>query len=149
MTGIANILKQFDETVYARYARVLFNRSKRSMDGCTITPEYIEQLFVRQEGRCLYTGRKFTLDGIEGSRTKPYVPSLDRINPSLGYVPGNVRLVTWQVNRALSDLGDDALDQLVRDRMNMPAFESQASGAEVCTPTDAATAQVTPPPRAA
>ena len=38
-----------------------------------------------------------------------YAPSLDRIIPELGYVPGNVRVVCHIVNVARSNLSDASL----------------------------------------
>ena len=37
----------------------------------------------------------------------PWVVSIDCIDPALGYVPGNVQLVCWAVNRAKGDLTPD------------------------------------------
>ena len=55
----------------------------------------------RQEFRCAATGIPFDLDEIgEGAGASHFAPSPDRIVPSLGYVPGNVRWVLWMVNRA-------------------------------------------------
>ena len=55
----------------------------------------------RQEFRCAATGIPFDLDDIgEGAGASHFAPSPDRIVPSLGYVPGNVRWVLWMVNRA-------------------------------------------------
>jgi hypothetical protein len=57
----------------------------------------------RQEFRCAATGIPFDLDDIgEGAGASHFAPSPDRIVPSLGYVPGNVRWVLWMVNRAKS-----------------------------------------------
>ena len=39
-------------------------------------------------------------------------PSLDRITPSLGYVPGNVRIVCHALNTALGDWGEDVLAEI-------------------------------------
>lgn len=36
-------------------------------------------------------------------RAGPYSPSLDRIDPSQGYVPGNVVVVSWRVNELKKD----------------------------------------------
>ena len=49
------------------------------------------------------TGIPFNLDEIgEGAGASHFAPSPDRIVPSRGYVPGNVRRVLWMVNRAKS-----------------------------------------------
>lgn len=34
----------------------------------------------------------------------PWIVSIDRINSRLGYIPGNIQLVCWAVNRAKGDL---------------------------------------------
>ena len=41
------------------------------------------------------------LDKPTGTKTGPtdYAPSLDRIRPALGYVPGNVRVISYKANR--------------------------------------------------
>lgn len=41
------------------------------------------------------------LDKPTGNKTGPtdYAPSLDRIRPALGYVPGNVRVISYKANR--------------------------------------------------
>ena len=57
----------------------------------------------RQDYRCAATGIPFDLDEIgEGAGASHFAPSPDRIVPSRGYVPGNVRWVLWMVNRAKS-----------------------------------------------
>jgi hypothetical protein len=47
----------------------------------------------------------------ENGRT-PSSPSLDRIVPSLGYVPGNVVVVSWKVNRIKCDASVDDLRKI-------------------------------------
>lgn len=42
----------------------------------------------------------------------PCSPSLDRIVPSLGYVPGNIVVVSLRANRAKSDLSAEELAAL-------------------------------------
>lgn len=38
-----------------------------------------------------------------GKRALPNSPSLDRINPTLGYVPGNVRVISFRANTIKND----------------------------------------------
>ena len=56
-------------------------------------------------GVCEFSGVPLRLDG---GRTFDS-PSLDRINPTLGYTRGNVRIVCDLINRALNNYGEDAL----------------------------------------
>jgi hypothetical protein len=44
----------------------------------------------------------------------PWQISIDRIDNSLGYEIGNVRLVTWFVNNAIGSLTDDILLRFAR-----------------------------------
>ncbi len=48
-------------------------------------------------GKCSVTGVPFDLST---DRDNPWSPSLDRINPKIGYTEFNSRLVTWIYNRA-------------------------------------------------
>lgn len=41
-------------------------------------------------------------------------PSIDKIIPSLGYVPGNVRVISWRANRLKNDASLEELEALVR-----------------------------------
>jgi hypothetical protein len=56
-------------------------------------------------GICELSGVKFDLS----PGRKATSPSLDRINPKLGYVPCNVRVICHALNAALGDWGEDAL----------------------------------------
>lgn len=62
-------------------------------------------------GHCELSGLPFSTIKI-GSR-RPFLPSLDRIKPELGYVPGNVRIVLWALNCAMSTWGLDVLLDIV------------------------------------
>lgn len=63
--------------------------------------------------RKTYTGF-CSLTGIEFKSTRytksghPLGPSIDRINPELGYIPENCRWVLWCIN-ALKGIGDDLM----------------------------------------
>ena len=81
---------------------------------CTIDAYFIDTLFVDQEWRCAISGITFKAPkGGNGLRTDPFGPSLDRVDPELGYVPGNVRLVSNIVNMAMSEWGLESLITLV------------------------------------
>ena len=70
----------------------------------------IDCLLVDQGWRCAITG--IPLVAPNGSQ-EPYGPSLDRIVPKLGYVPGNVRIVCNIANTAMNSWGLDAHMKMV------------------------------------
>lgn len=46
------------------------------------------------------------------TRLAPSSPTLDRVNPSKGYVKGNVRVISWRANRIKSDATADELEAI-------------------------------------
>lgn len=90
------------------------NRAKTKGLPYDLTKDYILELFHKNEERCCLTNIKFEIGnyGTKG-QVNPYAPSIDRIVPSLGYVKGNVRLIVYHLNVALSDFGTDAFDKLI------------------------------------
>lgn len=53
------------------------------------------------------------LAGGPGAGPAPDTPTLDRIIPKLGYVPGNVAVISWRANRLKSDATMAELEALV------------------------------------
>lgn len=72
------------------YMRSLhYSATKRGLDF-EVRGEYLDALWQRQDGRCAYTGLEIKIgDG---------TASLDRIDPSLGYIEGNVQWTYTPVN---------------------------------------------------
>lgn len=60
-------------------------------------------IIVKQEWACALSGQKFTPGGTRVNTQ----PSLDRINSSLGYEPGNIQYVTYRVNLTKRELSDN------------------------------------------
>lgn len=61
-----------------------------------------------QKGRCAMSGVDFDLTALgHGAAPRPYAPSIDRVDFSAGYVPGNIRIVCWAVNLLLGTWGDE------------------------------------------
>lgn len=73
-------------------------RSKKSDIPFTITREYVTELFEKQKGLCALTGVELIPKSGHTS------PSLDKMNPKLGYVEGNVQWVAWKANAIKSDM---------------------------------------------
>jgi hypothetical protein len=73
----------------------LYNSCKSRGFECDITPEYILHLYEKQNGKCYWFG----VEMIRSSKRKdPQQPSLDRLNPDVGYVKGNVVLACFAAN---------------------------------------------------
>lgn len=88
----------------------LFNaRKKSAVRGIPflIDFEHLCKLVDESDGRCALSGLPFAKGppGMKGV----YSPSLDRIKPELGYVPGNVRVILDAVNGAKSTGTDEDL----------------------------------------
>jgi len=78
------------------------------------------KLWIKSKKRAKEAGIPFTLEprhvvipevcpimGVPFSYAKGIsdgLPSLDRVNNALGYVPGNVRVISWKANKLKNDL---------------------------------------------
>jgi len=75
-----------------------------------LDPLYLAAIWHQQGGRCAISGILMVLppDGLTWERRTrdPWKPSLDRADPTLGYVRGNVRFVTVIANLAKSTFSD-------------------------------------------
>lgn len=108
--------------LFGRYCvRAAYNAKER-VKGKGIPFEidyhFIDRLLVDQKWCCAVSGVDLTPPGdYEKKRHRdPFGPSLDRIQPALGYVPGNLRVVSNIVNLAMNEWGLEALLVLV-DKM--------------------------------
>ena len=83
-----------------------FRRRKHSApkEGKTfnITQAEAWAIINKQGWRCALTGVAFTAGGTRSDTQ----PSMDRINSSLGYEPGNVQFLTLRVNYCKRELSD-------------------------------------------
>lgn len=83
-----------------------------------IDTDYMIQIWEQQEGVCALSGVKFSM--VKGTKNKknPNVATIDRIDASKGYIKGNVRLVTYQVNTALNQWGTKQFLKMCKNVMN-------------------------------
>jgi len=77
----------------------------------TITLEYIANLYKEQDGKCAISG--VNID-IKGTPWKGQTGSLDRIDPTKGYVEGNVQWVHKQINEMKWDLQPEEFYNMVK-----------------------------------
>ncbi len=74
----------------------------------SITKEMLRELWT---GQCELTGVEFKIGNGRGGSTI-YSPNLDKIIPSLGYVPGNVRFILKAVNFFKQDGTDEQMYEI-------------------------------------
>lgn len=63
-------------------------------------------------GVCELTGIKFDYEPLGTSLANPYSPSIDRIDPAMGYTVGNCRVILTAMNRALSSYGTSVFERI-------------------------------------
>lgn len=76
-----------------------------------VSIEYLERLFKEQDGKCAYSGVSLSFE--DSLRERPdATASLDRTDPSRGYVVGNVKWVHKDINRMKMSLSEDRFLEL-------------------------------------
>lgn len=69
-------------------------------------PEFCPILGVRLNYGCSV--------GVDGKQTRdPNKASIDKLIPELGYVPGNVFIISWRANKLKSDMTIDELEKIL------------------------------------
>jgi hypothetical protein len=92
------------------------NRANAKNLPYNINTDFVIELWEEQGMQCPITGRMFDLESWgKKAQVNPDAPSIDRIDPTLGYVKGNVRLVTYSANVCLNEYGHDYLLRLCED----------------------------------
>lgn len=81
----------------ARYLKVPFD----------LTIDYLDQLWKAQNGKCFYTEEPMIFFGGSEAYADGKTASVDRLNPELGYVCGNVAWVCFYVNNMKRLLSHD------------------------------------------
>ena len=93
---------------------IVRNAQARSVTPADITVEYMLDLWQQQEGRCFYTGRVLHVPR-RGDGRNLFAPSIDRLDPSRGYVKGNVVWATLACNLGKGILAVDDYVRLCAD----------------------------------
>ena len=85
------------------------NVTKARRHDSDLTTGYLEDLWLRQEGRCAISNIVLLLPGESTVARHPFTASLDRINSTRGYRKGNVRFVCLLANYARNSYSDEEL----------------------------------------
>lgn len=103
---------------YERHCVDLYRVMRRSAScrglEVTLTLDDVKQLLKEANYRCTLTGILFSGERIPGVRVRPWIPSIDRLDNSKGYVAGNCRVVCAYVNIAINAFGIDAFKRITR-----------------------------------
>ena len=99
--------------VYELLNGAKFRAKKKGLEF-DLTQDFLLDLWVKQEGRCLISKRVFEW-GSSTTRTSRLAPTVDRIDSTKGYTQDNVRLVTFHVNVAINRWGLAAFKELCED----------------------------------
>jgi hypothetical protein len=94
------------------------HRAQQKKVPFNLTQLDFRALMVDQEFRCAVSNIAFPIQRVSDPEMRAFRPSIDRITPQLGYVPGNVRLVCEIVNTAMNAWGQHALIVLVEQMAN-------------------------------
>lgn len=80
-----------------------------------ITIQYLDELWRKQEGKCIYTGINLTIPKPwRGPTSFIYSASLDRIDSSKGYIQGNVQFVSKAINYMKNTMSDEDTKKLIK-----------------------------------
>lgn len=105
--------KRWRETYPAKsLLRQCVNGAKRRGLDCAITADYIEAMLAPMV--CSATGLPLTWEHGGSTRANPWAPSIDRLDCSKGYVPGNVRVVCWAFNQMRGEFPDEVVMTLAK-----------------------------------
>ena len=85
------------------------SNNKRTNKPFDIDLDYMYQLWKSQEGLCALTAFPMSLEGNTNLRL-----SIDKINPQLGYVKGNVQWTIFSANRAKGDMSQKDLIKMCK-----------------------------------
>lgn len=103
--------KQYTGEISGRYfCRIRISAKQRNLEF-SITKEYIWNLFLKQNRKCVLTGIKI---GFPYEFKDIYTASLDRIDSNKGYIEGNVQWVHKIVNRIKQNVPEILFIKLCR-----------------------------------
>lgn len=93
------------------YHRQVLLRCKIKNFECNITPQYLEELYLKQNKKCAISGLDIQFAPIY-RRIYEQTISLDRIDSTKGYIEGNVQWVHKNINMMKGSLNQDRFIEL-------------------------------------
>lgn len=100
------------------FGRAVANaRSRAAKKGIAfeLDREYVMNMFEKQGGKCYYSDIKLNVVKSDADRTHdPFKMSLDCVDPSLGYVKGNVVWCAYCVNALKLKMSEERMTDVCR-----------------------------------
>jgi hypothetical protein len=102
---------------FREYLKLIKRRTRERHEKLTLTLEDIKQQWERQNGTCPFTGWQLEIPRTTNWAESPISPrraSIDRIDSSVGYVPGNIRFVSVMANYCKNHFPDEEVLEFCR-----------------------------------
>ena len=103
------LVESTERRAYVVWKRAKDRAKKRGL-AFTLTKDFVVSCLAL--GYCSVTKLPFDM-AFGDTKMNPRAPSLDRVNPALGYTVENTRMVCWLYNRAKGDGSDEDVQMLV------------------------------------
>jgi len=125
--GNINLLKGHEANRLDEYSPFKYSlnkarsRSKERGEETDLTLEYLKQLLEKQNGLCSYTSIVLELPRSSQDadiKKSPTKLSLDRIDPNIGYIKGNVEFVCYCVNVMKNDFSKQKMVEFIKKIRN-------------------------------
>ena len=94
----------------------LSSLSKKKANRRNLSVDFLNALYLKQDGKCAISGREMTYASGEGR--VPTNISIDRIDSNIGYEESNIQLVCIQVNKMKAELNLMDLHEWCEDIIN-------------------------------
>lgn len=124
-TGVGEISSAFwyDRVVRSANGSKLNNRERKPKE-LTLTIQEAWDLFLQQDRKCALTGIELTFPS--RWKDKSWTSSLDRINSSQGYIPGNVQWVHKDVNIIKNKYDQDYFIEICQKIINFQELKRKS-----------------------
>lgn len=91
------------------------NNSKRKKIDCNLDFMFLKHLWEMQLGKCYYSGIALTGSGRNNNFQLWDCPSLDRLDPSIGYVKTNVVWCAYCINSFKGSLNEFEFKEIIKN----------------------------------
>lgn len=102
-----------DKEIY-KFRTYIRNINKRRNKDVDIDADYLQEIWRQQNGICVYSGFKLLLIDTHKKQDPRFLASVDRIDPTQGYIRGNVQFISASMNYAKSTLTHEQMIEFIQ-----------------------------------